>query len=283
MENKIKIALGQVQKTLFMPVWARAVETKKQKPILTDNVAVQIINNIDFDFSQMTSNLKEINQIAWIARSIRFDIIINSFLKDNPNGIIVNIGCGLDTTYERINNQSVMWYDLDLPDVIELRRKFLKESDKRKFIADSFLDTDWLNKIPKDNKILFISTGVFVYFEESVIKDFLIRIADIFPESELFFDVTSPKGMQIANQVIKESGLDSSSYFKWGLIDKSIIKSWDNRIKFLDTYYTFKIEGLGLSFKNKIIGFLSDSAGVQYMIHIKLIQNKKSQTPDMLK
>ena len=118
MENKIKIALGQIQKTLFMPVWARAVETKKQKPILTDNVAVQIINNIDFDFSQMTSNLKEINQIAWIARSKRFDIIINNFLKDNPYGTIINIGCGLDTSYERINNQSVIWYDLDLPDVI---------------------------------------------------------------------------------------------------------------------------------------------------------------------
>jgi O-methyltransferase involved in polyketide biosynthesis len=276
MENKIKIALGQIQKTLFMPVWARAVETKKQKPILTDNVAVQIINNIDFDFSQMTSNLKEINQIAWIARSKRFDIIINNFLKDNPNGTIINIGCGLDTTYERINNQSVLWYDLDLPDVIELRRKFLKESDKRKFIADSFLDTDWLNKIPRNNKIMFISTGVFVYFEESVIKDFLIRIADTLPEAELFFDVTSPKGMQIANQVIKESGLDSSSYFKWGLKDKSIIKSWDNRIKILNTYYTFKIKGLGLSLKNRIIGFLSDLAGVQYMIHLKLIKDDKA-------
>ena len=276
MENKIKIALGQIQKTLFMPVWARAVETKKQKPILTDNVAVQIINNIDFDFSQMTSNLKEINQIAWIARSKRFDIIINNFLKDNPNGTIINIGCGLDTTYERINNQSVLWYDLDLPDVIELRRKFLIESDRRKFISSSFLDTDWLNKIPRDNKIMFISTGVFVYFEESVIKDFLIRIADRFPEAELFFDVTSPKGMQIANQVIKESGLDSSSYFKWGLMDKSIIKSWDNRIKILNTYYTFKIKGLGLSLKNRIIGFLSDLAGVQYMIHLKLIKVNKA-------
>ena len=82
--------------------------------------------------------------------------------------------------------------------------------------------------------------------------------------------------MQIANQVIKESGLDSSSYFKWGLIDKSIIKTLDNRIKILNTYYTFKIGGLGLSFKNRIIGFLSDSAGVQYMIHLKLIQDNKA-------
>ena len=270
--EKIKIELGHIQKTLFMPVWARAIETKKDKPILTDAMAAQIIDTVDYDFSLMANNLKEINQIAWIARCIRFDFIIKDFLKDNPNGTIVNIGCGLDTTYERINNQSVIWYDLDLPDVIELRRKFLKESEKRKFIAISFLDTSWFNEIANDNKILFISTGVFVYFEESVIKEFIIKVADRFIDSELFFDVTSPKGVQIANQVIKDSGLDSSSFFKWGLIDKSIIVAWDNRIKLVNSYYTFKIKGLGLSLKNRIIGFLSDSAGVQYMIHLKIMR-----------
>jgi O-methyltransferase involved in polyketide biosynthesis len=271
--GKIKIELGNIQKTLFMPVWARAIETRKKKPILTDSMAAQIIDTVDYDFSLMTNNLKEINQIAWIARCKRFDIIIKDFLKNNPNGVIVNIGCGLDTTYERINNKSVIWYDLDLPDVIELRRQFLKESDKRKFIASSFVDSNWFKEIPNDKNVLFISTGVFVYFEESVIKDFIIKVAHRFIDSELFFDVTSPKGVQIANQVIKDSGLDSSSFFKWGLIDKSIIATWDNRIKLINTYYTFKIEGLGLSLKNKIIGFLSDSAGVQYMVHLSITNN----------
>jgi O-methyltransferase involved in polyketide biosynthesis len=266
----IKIELGDIQKTLFMPVWARAVETNKNKSILTDLTAEKIINSVDFDFSQMSKNLKKINQIAWIARCKRFDLIINDFIKNNPNGTIVNIGCGLDTTYERIGNQSITWYDLDLPDVIELRKKFLSETDKRKFIASSFLDTNWFKWIQTNNRVLFISTGVFVYFEESEIKDFIIKIADRFHGSELFFDVTSPKGMQIANQVIKDSGLNSNSFFKWGLSDKSVITMWDKRIDLMNTYYTFKIEGLGLSLRNKIIGFLSDSAGVQYMVHLRI-------------
>lgn len=273
MDNKIKIELGNIQKTLFMPVWARAVETIKRKPILTDSAAVQIIDSVDFDFTQMSKNLKEINQIAWIARCKRFDLIIRDFIKNNPNATIVNIGCGLDTTYERIGDQSIIWYDLDLPDVIELRKKFLKETDKRKFIASSFLDTNWFNMIPSYDKILFISTGVFVYFNESEIKYFIIKVADRFHGSKLFFDVTSPKGMQIANQVIKDSGLDSNSFFKWGLVDKSVITNWDKRIELLNTYYTFKIEGLGLSLNNKIIGFLSDSAGVQYMVYLRIMKN----------
>jgi O-methyltransferase involved in polyketide biosynthesis len=271
METKIRIDLGDIQKTLFMPVWARAVESGKKNPVLSDTTATEIVNSVDFDFSQMFKNLKDINQIAWIARCKRFDLIIREFIKDNPSGTIVNIGCGLDTTYERIDNQSIMWYDLDLPDVIDLRKKFFKETPTRKFIAGSFLDTTWLNELRTGNGILFVSTGVFVYFDEAEIKEFIIRIADRFAGCELFFDVTSPRGLQIANKVIRDSGFESSSFFKWGLADKSIITSWDPRIKLINTYYTFKIKGLGLSFKNNFIGSLSDSAGVQYMVHLKIL------------
>jgi O-methyltransferase involved in polyketide biosynthesis len=270
MNTKIKVELGDIQKTLFMPVWARAVETKKNKPVLIDKTAVDIIDSVDFDFLPMSENISEISQIAWIARCKRFDLIIKDFINKHPDGSVVNIGCGLDTTYERINNKSILWYDLDLPDVIELKKKFLNETDNRKFISGSFLDTRWFNDIIIHDKVLFISTGVFVYFEETEIKDFIIKVADRFDDSELFFDVTSPKGLNIANQVIQKSGLDSRSFFKWGLVNKSVITSWDTRIRLLDTFYTFKIKGLGLSFKNKITGMISDSLDVQYMVHLKI-------------
>ena len=273
MKPKITLHLSDVQKTLLLPVWARAKETAKKKPLLTDTVAERIISSVDFDFRHLDKNIKVISQIAWIARCKRFDLIIKDFLKDNPKGTIVNIGCGLDTTYERINNNSVKWFDLDLPEVIDLRKRFLKETENRKFIASSFTDTVWFNKIPSDNRILFISTGVFVYFEEQVIKDFIIQIADRFIYSELFFDVTSPKGVQIANKIIKDSSLNSSSFFRWGLKNISVITAWDQRIKLLNTYYTFKIKGLGMGIKNKVTGFLSDSAGVQYMVHLKITKN----------
>jgi O-methyltransferase involved in polyketide biosynthesis len=269
MNKKIKVELGDVQKTLFMPVWARAVETQKNKPILVDKTAVKIIDSVDFDFSPMSQNVPEISQIAWIARCKRFDHIVRDFIQRHPNGTVINIGCGLDTSYERINDRSILWYDLDLPDVIELKKKFLNESDNRKYIPCSFLDTRWFDYIIIKDKVLFISTGVFVYFEESVIREFIIKVADRFNESELFFDVTSPKGVEIANMVIQKSGLDSRSFFKWGLTDKAIIQSWDNRINLVATYYTFKIDGLGLSEGDQEIA-ISDSLDIQYMIHLKI-------------
>jgi hypothetical protein len=136
MDNKTKVQLADVQKTLFMPVWARAVETQKNKPLLTDKTAVEIANAV--------------------------------------------------------------------------------------------------------------------------------------PGSEWLFDVTSPKGIEIANQVIQKSGLNSNSFFKWGLKDTSIISSWDKRIELLNTYYTFKIKGLGLSFRNWLKGYISDSLNIQYMVHLKI-------------
>lgn len=270
MDTRIKVGLGAVQKTLFMPVWARAIETKKSNPILTDHTAVKIIDSVDFDFTIMSQNVPEISQIAWIARCKRFDLVINSFINRHPHGTIVNIGCGLDTTYERINPESAMWYDLDLPEVISLKKKFCSETINRKFISSSFLETKWFDDIAINDKVLFISTGVFVYFEEIEIKKFLIAVADNFADAELFFDVTSPKGVEFANKVIQKSGLDSTSFFKWALANKSVITSWDNRIKLIDTYYTFKIDGLDLSSENKVVAIISDSLDVQYMLHLKI-------------
>jgi O-methyltransferase involved in polyketide biosynthesis len=270
MKTKLKVELGNVQRTLFMPVWARAVETKKDNPVLIDKTAIEIIESVDFDFTPMANNVPEISQISWIARCKRFDLVLRDFISRHPHGTIVNIGCGLDTTYERISNNNILWYDLDLPDVIALRKKLLNETNRRRFISSSFLDTEWLNGIKINDKVLLISACVFEYFEETEIKDFIINIANRLNDCELFFDVTSPKGVEIANQVIQKSGLDSRSFFKWGLTDKSILTSWDNRIKLLDTYYTFEIDGLILSEENRKMAMISDSLNIQYMVHLKI-------------
>lgn len=270
MKTKIKVDLGEIQKTLFMPVWARAAETRKKNPVLTDSTAVEIIESVDFDFTPMANNLREINQVAWIARCMRFDRIVSNFIHDHPHGTIVNIGCGLDTTYERLNVKPGWWYDLDLPDVIELKRKFGEETARRKFIAGSFLESDWFDKIAINDSILFIAMGVFVYFTEIEVRDFICRIAERFDNAEMFFDVTSPKGVEIANQVITKSGLDSGSFFKWGLTDKSVITFWDKRISLINTYHTFRIEGLDLTEENKNIALISDSLDIQYMVHLRI-------------
>jgi O-methyltransferase involved in polyketide biosynthesis len=270
MSNKISVELGPLQLTLFMPLWARAKETKKEMPLLIDSKAVEIIELIDYNFSTLNKSLEEINLISWISRCRKYDEIINRFIIANPYGTIVNIGCGLDTYYERAINNSVQWFELDLPDVIDLRRKFFSETSNRKFISESFLKTDWFNQIKLKGEVLFISAGVFCYFEEVEIRDFLVKVADRFPSSELLFDVTSKQGIKIANSIIAKTGLDKNSFMKWALKNKKIILSWDSRFKLIGVHYTYKQKNLNLSFRNSIIGAISDFLNIQYILHLKV-------------
>jgi hypothetical protein len=100
-----------------------------------------------------------------------------------------------------------------------------------------------------------------------------LSINILFEDSEMFFDVTSPKGVEIANQVIIKSGLDSDSFFKWGLTDALALTLWDKRIKLINTFYTFKIDGLILSDETRRIATISDSLDIQYMVHLRIVNN----------
>lgn len=271
MAQKVNVDLGHVQKTLLLPLWGRAVETRKTKPMLVDQSAVEIIDKIDFDFSTITANISPITQAAWIMRSIYTDRVVGEILAKSPNAAFVNIGCGMDTTFDRIDNGRLMWYDLDLPDVIELRRKFIKEGDRRKLISSSFLDEDWLKQIDPGEKSLFIAAGVFYYFAENEIKGFLKKLADRFPGGEVLFDAASPMGVKFANKkVIESAGLDERSYLTWGLKDAGDIVSWDDRYHILKTMYYYKDNRLG--FRIRLIGLIADILKIQYMIHLRLGQ-----------
>ncbi len=269
MSEKIAVDLGQVQKTLFLPLWGRAVESKKENPLLVDKTALQIIEAVDYNFSTLTHNISDLTQAAWIMRSLCIDEAVRDFLEKYPKGTIVNIGCGLDTTFDRIDNGSVLWYDLDLPDVVELRRQFIEETERRRFISASFLDESWLDEICVCEKVFFIAAGVFYYFEESQVKEFLVRLADRFPGSEIIFDASSPYGIKTANRmVIRRSGLDEKSFLKWGLKNGETLIMWDPRFRILSEHYYFGKDGQHFGPRLRLIGWISDRLKIQYMVHL---------------
>jgi len=271
MIKKEKIELGDIQKTLLFPLWGRAFESKKSAPLLVDNTAVNIIESIDYDFSKFTQELSCISQLGWVVRSLLTDKIIKQFITKHPNATIVNVGCGLDTTFERVDNGLIRWYDLDLPDTIELRKKFFKENERRKFISTSFLDSDWLNNLIIDDNVLFVSAGVFYYFEEEQIKSFFKRIVQMFPGSEIVFDATSPFGIKMANKmVLKKGGMDERSFLKWGIRNAKDIESWDKKIIVMSQKPFFKSIQTRVNLKSRIQLFFSDTTKIQYLIHLKI-------------
>jgi O-methyltransferase involved in polyketide biosynthesis len=265
--------LGDVQKTLFLPLWGRAIESQKKKPLLVDKVAVEILNEVNFDFAPIAKKISEITRLGWIARGLSYDNIITQFYQRSPDAIIVNIGCGLDTTFDRIDNGYLQWYDLDLPDVIELRKHFISETERRKFIASSFLDYKWLDLLTPEKPILFMAAGVFYYFDEKQIRGFFTKLADLFPGCEIVFDASSPVGVKMANRfVIKNSGLDQKSFLKWGLKDARKIESWNGKLRLIGQFSAFDSLRSELNFRDRLGTFITDLLKIQYMVHLKVLR-----------
>ena len=111
MPDRVNINLGNVQKTLFLPLWGRAVETRKKHPLLVDETAVKIIDQVDYNFSQITQNMDELSQIAWIKRSLICDQVVKKFLMSYPEGSIVNHVYPMSDEHRTIDDgiQSIFW------------------------------------------------------------------------------------------------------------------------------------------------------------------------------
>jgi O-methyltransferase involved in polyketide biosynthesis len=269
--------LGSVQKTLLLPLWGRAVETRKPHPLLVDPTAARIIDSIDYDFSTIATNISFVSRLAWIARSLHIDRTIREFLEQHPTATIVNLGCGLDTTFERVDNRTLRWYDLDLPDVIELRSEYIQVGPRRRFIACSVLDNKWMDQLEVADSALFVAAGVLYYLEEGQVRTVLTKLADRFPSSEIVFDACSPRGLKIANKrVIRGGGMDASAQLKWGIRRAIEIEKWDRRITLLADYPIFRGLKGTLSWKEKWGTFLSDTLRIMSMVQLRVDGKRKS-------
>src|SRR5664280_281176 len=120
----------------------------------------------------MSGSYDEHYQVNWATRAYHIDSIIIKIIADFPDATIVNIGAGLDTTFQRIDNGKIFWYDLDLQDTIELRRKLIPESERNRFISKSVLDFTWCKDIEViRSKVIFIAAGVLCYFDKESVRD----------------------------------------------------------------------------------------------------------------
>ena len=138
---KQTVNLGSVQETLLIPLLSRALETARPNGLLKDPRAVEIVDQLDYDFGKWRGSSS--SSLACVRTRI-FDEIALRFLELYPDGVIVEIGCGLNTRFERIDNGQARWFELDLDDSIDLRRSFFEDSPRRTMIAGSVFDDDWM-------------------------------------------------------------------------------------------------------------------------------------------
>ena len=266
-----KVDLKGVQETLLMPLWGRAVETQKEKPLLVDKEAVKIINSINYDFTQIATKISPLSRASWIARSMYFDQRIRDYLCNNPSGTVINIGCGLDTTYERVNNAKAMWYELDFPEVIATRKLFLQESTTRKFLPYSVFDPAWYGEIGNIENVIIMIAGVIYYFDEQDVKKLLNTFQQKFNKSTLIFDYSSTRGVKIANKaVIDDAGMDKTAYLKWGTDNIYEIEKWNTGIRVTETMKMFAEHRKNYPLTKRFGMWISDTLAVMSLARVTI-------------
>lgn len=209
----MKIKLDGVQETLLIPLAARAVETRKDNPRIKDKNAVDMVNKIDYDFSKFE---KTASQQGIIARTMILDRETQRFVDENPDGVCISIGCGLDTRYHRIPHKNITWYNLDFPDVIDLRKKLLYEGKQVRYIRKSALDISWTDEVTEKNKpTLILLEGILMYLTETEVIQLFAMIKNHFPACIILAEIMNPF---IATQSKHHDTVkETSAVFKWGI------------------------------------------------------------------
>ena len=219
MADRVKAELGAVQGTLFIPLAARARETRRRRPVLRDPKAAEILAAVDFDTGKYGSGW---GGSVTVLRTAIFDGWVSDFLTEHPGGTVVEIGTGLSARFDRVDNGQAHWIDLDLPDTIELRRRFFADSGRRRMVAASVLDQDWLPPVrDSPGPYFFAAEGVLAYLEQA--PQVIARIAGSFPGALIAFDTCSQRTLEQQHKLAARKSMDAR--WAWSCDDPRTLES----------------------------------------------------------
>jgi O-methyltransferase involved in polyketide biosynthesis len=228
--------LDAIAETLLIPLCYRAEEARQPKPLVSDPRAQDIINRLGIDPAHL--RWRAAQQVFAMLRARRFDRWARAFLAGHPRSVVVEIGCGLDARFERLDDGQVTWFDLDLPEVIDLRRHFFTDTARREMIGCSVFNSEWMDCIPTaGNHHLFLAEGIFAYFPESEVRLAITAIARRFPGSEMVVDTLSPFMVRSSGMVPWFRGYKVRP--RWGVSDPRSVERWGSGIRLLESYGYF--------------------------------------------
>ena len=231
MTDKARITLTPEQETLLIVLYAKA---QPDNPLFFDPKARDMLNRIDYDFSQLRVPYKTVVLVCQRARKL--DAVAKDFLAEHADGVVVHLGCGLDSRFWRVDNGQVEWYDLDMPPVIELRQKFYSASARYHPIASSVTDLAWIDTVAtRERPVLIVAEGLLMYLDEADVKRLLLRLREAFPGSRLIADVFSKLTARAATRhpSLKQTG----AKLGWGIDDAHAVESWAPGIRLLEEWY----------------------------------------------
>ena len=235
-----KVHLTKEKETSLITLYGRALESRSKDPVLLDEAAEEAVRRIDYDFGRL--KLRKVEPLSIAIRAKQFDLWTTEYLADNPDATVLYLGCGLDSRVFRIDpNAAVRWFDVDYPEVIEVRRRLYPERAGYRMIGSSVTNPDFLDEVPGDRPVMIVAEGLMMYLAEDDVKPLLNRLTDHFPSGRMAFDALSRLGARMAKS--DPSVRATGASFGWGIDDPRDIKQLDSRLELVTELRTPDLPG----------------------------------------
>ena len=266
-----KIQLSEEKETLFIPLYSKAQQSQRRRPILKDPKAEQILAQIDYDFSRLQIPSKTHTLLAMRAKKL--DDCVRQFLSAHPRGPVLELGCGLDSRALRIARPEVPWYDLDYPEVIALRQQFYSPSATYHMLGASVTDPAWLQCVAEDGPAMVIAEGMLMYLHPEQVKELFLRLQGRFPGSEIAFDAFSSLTVRKFSE--HPSMQQTQAQVRWGIDDAEEIEAWGPSIHLLEDWaYSSSSDidklGLGEQIMIRLVGAFSMARNAHRILRYQL-------------
>jgi methyltransferase (TIGR00027 family) len=245
--------LNSVSETALITLKSHVVETQKKSPVIIDSMAIELFNRLQ---TVLTNDVRDrilhrklpatlTRHIALRAR--KYDDYTRRFLEDNKNGMVVSLGCGFDTRYWRIPGEPRKYIEVDLPEVIEIKKKVLGDTVPYEMKGFSVLEESMIEYLASMQKehVLFIAEGLFMYLPKYGVINLFKRLSETFTKSEIVFEVVNEKytkGLRKKLVVSKMSnlGTGAGSSFDFGVHNAKDIETFGKNIKVVEEWSYFE-------------------------------------------
>lgn len=233
--------LENVSETLWIPLFGKAIESKRKNALISDPKAVSIAEKACEMLPELNRWWKQLSketQALMIWRNESLDGYVSQFITNNPNATVVNLGAGLCTRFERIDNGKINWLEFDLPDVKDVWLHFNEESDRHKYYTQNIFEDEWIKTIQSygNEKVMFVAEGLLMYFSKKQVKALLEKLSDSFPNGEIAFEAYSKIALKRPHPDVKKT---TAKRFEnpWGILTGKEFEHWKIGLVHLEDNY----------------------------------------------
>jgi O-methyltransferase involved in polyketide biosynthesis len=222
-------AFTPLEDSLFLTLYARALDNRRPYPILGDATADQIVRTVDYDFGQLRVETNLILSVA--LRAKKLDQIASDFLARHPDAVGLDLGVGLDTRFERLAPPATVdWYDVDFPAVATARQRLIPERPNAHVIGADVTEKDWLDAVPTGRPAIIVADGMMAFLSQDELVSLWNRLISHFPSGEIAFNSYTRFAIWIAQHARGTKTVADQVKFP-GMDDPRAPEAWNPKLR----------------------------------------------------